>query len=92
MVEITSEKQNKVKRVKRTEDSLRDLWDNIKRTDIRIIGIQEEEEKKKEYEKISEEIIVENFPNMEKKIVSQVQEAQRVPYRINSGETCQDTY
>ena len=35
------------------------------------------------YEKIFEEIIVENFPNMEREIVSQVQEAQRVPYRIN---------
>ena len=42
-----------------------------------------EEEKKKGYEKIFEEIMVENFPNMEKEIVSQVQEAQRVPYRIN---------
>ena len=83
MVEITSEEQNKVKRMKRTEYSLRDLWDNIKRTNIRIIGIQEEEEKKKEYEKISEEIIVENFPNMEKKIVNPVQEVQRVSYRIN---------
>ena len=41
------------------------------------------EEKKKGYEKIFEEIIVENFPNMEKEIVNQVQEAQRVPYRIN---------
>ena len=82
-MEITSEEQNKVKRMKRTEDSLRDLWDNIKRTNIRIIGIQEEEEKKKEYEKISEEIIVENFPNMEKEIANQVQEAQRVPYEIN---------
>ena len=43
----------------------------------------EEEEKKKGYEKIFEEIIVENFPNMEKEIVNQVQEVQRVPYRIN---------
>lgn len=83
MVEITSEEQNKVKRMKRTEDSLRDLWDNIKRTNSRIIGVPEEEEKKKGYEKIFEEIIVENFPNMEKEIVNQVQEAQRVPYRIN---------
>ena len=82
MVEITSEGQNKVKRMKRTEDSLRDLWDNIKCTNIRIIGVPEEE-KKKGYEKIFEEIIVENFPNMEKEIVNQVQEAQRVPYRIN---------
>ena len=69
MVEITSEEQNKVKRMKRTEDSLRDLWDNIKHTNIQIIGVPEEEEKKKGYEKIFEEIIVENFPNMEKEIV-----------------------
>ena len=45
MVEITSEEQNKVKRMKRTEDSLRDLWDNIKCTNIQIIGVPEEEEK-----------------------------------------------
>ena len=84
MVEITSEEQNKVKRMKRTEDSLRDLWDHIKCTNIRIIGVPEEEEKKKGYEKIFEEVIVENFPKMEKEIVNQVQEAQRIPYRINS--------
>ena len=66
MVEITSEEQNKVKRMKRTEDSFRDLWNtNIKRTNIWIIGVLEEE-KKKGYEKIFEEIIVEYFPNMEK--------------------------
>ena len=76
MVEITSEEQNKVKRMKRTEDSLRDLWDNIKCTNIQIIGVPEEEEKKKGYEKFFEEIIVENFPNMEKEIVNQVQQAQ----------------
>ena len=46
MVEITSEEQNKVKRMKRTEDNLRDLWDNIKHTNIEIIGVPEEEEKK----------------------------------------------
>ena len=66
MVEITSEEQNKVKRMKRTEGSLRDLWDNIKHTNIRIIGVPEEEEKKKSYEKILKENIVENFLNMEK--------------------------
>ena len=69
--------------MKRTEDSLRHFWDNIKCTNIRIIGVPEEEEKKKEYEKNFEEIIVENFPNKEKEIVNQIQEAQRVPYRIN---------
>ena len=83
MVKITSEDQNKVKGMKRTEDNLRDLWDHIKCTNIQIIGVPEEEEKKKGYEKLSEEIIVENFPNMEKEIVNQVQEVQRVPYRVN---------
>ena len=68
--------------MKRNEDSLRDLWDNIKCTNIQIIGVPEEE-KKKGTEKIFEEIIVENFPNMGKETVSQVQEVQRVPYRIN---------
>ena len=66
--------------MRRTEDSLRDLWDNIKSTNIQITGVPEEEEKKKMYEKNFEEIIVENFPNMEKEIVSQVQEVQRVWY------------
>ena len=75
MVEITSEEQSKVKRMKRTEYSLRDLWGNIECTN-RVIGVPEEE-KKEVYEKIFEEIKLENFPNMEKKIVNQVQEAQR---------------
>ena len=69
--------------MKRIEDSLRDLWDNIKCTNILIIGDPEEEERKKRTEKIFEEIIVENFINMGKERVNQVQEAQRVPYRIN---------
>ena len=69
--------------MKRTEDSLRDLWDNIKYTNIQIIGVPEEQEKKKGYEKIFEDITVENFHNMEKEIVNQVHEAQKVPYKIN---------
>ena len=71
--------------MKRTEDSPRDLWDNIKCTNIWIIGVLEEE-KRKGYEKNFEEIIVENFPNMEKEMVDQVQEVQRVPYRIKPKE------
>ena len=70
--------------MKRIEDSLRDLWDNIKHTNIQIIRIPEGE-KKKGTEKIFEEIIVKNFPNMGKEITTQIQEAQRVPYRINPG-------
>ena len=68
--------------MKRAEDSLRDLWDHIKCTNIQIIGVSEEE-KRKRYEKIFEEIIIKNFPNVENEIVYQVQEAQRVLYRIN---------
>ena len=69
MVEITAEEKNKGKRMKIIEDSLRDLWDNIKCTKIRVIGAPEEEEKKKGAEKFFEEIMVENFPNMGKEIV-----------------------
>ena len=75
--------QNKEKRMKRNEDSLTDLWDNIKCNNIRIIGVPEGEEREKGPEKIFEEIIVENFPNMGKEIATQVQNAQRVPCRIH---------
>ena len=82
-MEITAEEQNKVKRMKRAKNSLRNHWDNIKCNNIQIIGVPGEEEKK-EYEKIFEEIIVEIFPNMEKEIVNQVQEVQTVSYGINA--------
>ena len=82
-MEITTAEQNKEKSLKRIEDSLRDLWDNIKHTNIRIIRVPEEEEKKNGTEKIFEEIIVENLLNMGREIVNQLQEGQRVPYRIN---------
>ena len=78
-MEITTAEQNKETRMKRIEDSLRDLWDNIKCTNIRIIVVPEEEEKKKGTEKILEKIIIEKFPYMGKEIVKQVQEVQRVP-------------
>ena len=64
MVEITAKEQSKVKRMKRSEDSLRDLWDNIKCSNSRIIGVSEEEENKKRYEKIFEEIIIEPTSNL----------------------------
>ena len=83
IVEFTTAEQNKEKRMKRNEDSLRDLWDSIKCNNICIIGVPEEEERQKGPEKIFEEIIVENFPNMGKEIATQVQEVQKVPYRIN---------
>ena len=83
MVEFTAVEQNKEKRMKRNEDSLRDVWDNNKCKNIRIIGVPEAEEREKGPKKIFKEIIVENFPNMGKEIATQIQEMQRVPYRIN---------
>ena len=68
--------KRKKKRIKSNENKLRDPWDNVKCPNIRIIGVPEEEDKKKDHEKILEEIIVENFPKMGKEIVTQVQETQ----------------
>ena len=85
IMEITPTEWNKEKRMKRIEDRLRDLSENIKHTNILNIGVPEEKEKKKGTEKIFEVMIVGNFPNMGKELVKQVLEAQRVPYRINPG-------
>ena len=81
MVEIIAAEQNIEKRMGGggqggNEDSLRNLWDKIKGTNICIIGIPEGEDGEKGPEKISEERRAENFPNMGKEIVNQVQEAQ----------------
>ena len=67
MMEYTATEQNKGKRMKKSEDSLRDFWDNIKHTNIHIIGVPEREEREKGSKKIFEEIIDENFPNMGRK-------------------------
>ena len=84
IVEISTAEQKKEKRMKRIEENLRDFWDNIKHTKSRIIGVPEEEEKKKGSEKIFEEIIVENVPKMGKEIVNQIQE-DRKSTRLNSS-------
>ncbi|MDF4777253.1 hypothetical protein P3541_25285, partial [Vibrio parahaemolyticus] len=81
LVEIMDAEQKRDKRLK--TKSLRDLWDNVKRTNIRIIGVPEGEEREKETGKIFQEIIAENFPNMGKEPLTEIQEAQRVPYKIN---------
>ena len=81
MVEINEAERKKEKRIKRNEDNLRDLWDNVKCPNIQIIEVPEEEDKKKGHEKILEEMIVENFPKMGKEIATQIQETQRVPNR-----------
>ena len=81
MVEINKAERKKKKRIKRN-DNLSDPWDNMKCSNIWIIGVPEED-KKEGHKKISEEIIVENFPNMGKELATQIQETQRVPNRIN---------
>ena len=82
MVEINESERKKEKRIKRNEDNLRDLQDSVKCPNVRIIGVPEEEKKKKGHEKILE-IIVANFRKMGKEIATQVQETQRFPNRIN---------
>ena len=75
MLEITEAEQKKELKKKKNEDSLRDLWDNIKCTNLRVMVVPEEEDQKKGSEKILEEILVKKFPNMGKEIVTKVQEA-----------------
>ena len=77
-----NQRGKKEKQIKRNEDNLRDLWDNVKCPNIQIIGVPEEEDKKKGHEKILDKIIL-KFPKMGKEIATQAQETQRVPNRIN---------
>ena len=77
-----AERKKEKKRSKRNEGNLRDLWDNVKWPNIRIIGVPEED-KKKGHEKILEEITVGKFPKMGKEIATQIHETQRVTNRIN---------
>ena len=58
MVDINEAERKKEKRIKRNEENLRDLWDNVKCPNIQIIGVPGEEDKKKGHKKILEEIIV----------------------------------
>ena len=70
------------KRLKRNEESLRELWDNIKHTNIRIIGVPEEKRERRK-QKIFQEITAKNFPNMGKEPLTQIQEVQQASYKIN---------
>ena len=88
MVEINETERKKEKRIKWGQ-SQRPLGQYVKYPNIQIIGVPEEEDKKKV---ILEEIVVENFPKMGKEIVAQVQETQKLPNRINPRWNTQDTY
>ena len=78
LVEITDKEKKREKRSKTNEESLRELWDNI-----HIIGVPEGEAREKGTEKIFQEIIAKNFPNVGKEPLTEIQEAQQVPYKIN---------
>ena len=65
-----NQRGKKKKLIKRNEDNLRELQDNIKCHNIQIMGVPEEEDKKKDHEKILEEMIVESFPKMGKEIIT----------------------
>uniref|UniRef100_A0A5G2R3F5 L1 transposable element RRM domain-containing protein n=1 Tax=Sus scrofa TaxID=9823 RepID=A0A5G2R3F5_PIG len=80
LVEITDVEQKREKRLKTNEESLRELWDNVKHANIYIIGVPEGEEREKGTENIVQEIIAKNFPNMGKEPLTQIQE---VPYKTN---------
>ncbi|KAK1336450.1 hypothetical protein QTO34_004257 [Cnephaeus nilssonii] len=82
----TQPERRKVRRILKCEDSVRSLWDGIKRTNIRIFGVPEEE-REQDAENLFEEIMTENFPHLVKEIDLQVQEAHRTPNKRNPKRT-----
>ena len=75
--------QNEETRIQKNEESLRNLWDNFKLSNVRIIGVSEREQEQ-EVENLFEQIMKENFPNLAKEIdFQEVQEAQRVPKKLD---------
>ena len=68
--------QEKEKRLRKNKEELRELEDNMKRNNIHIIGIPEKEEKEQEIENLFEKVMVENFPNLMRQKVTQIQESQ----------------
>ena len=76
--------QNEKTRIQKNEERLRNLWNNFKHSNIRIIGVPEGEEEEQEIENLFEQIMKENFPNLAKEIdFQEVQEAQRVPKKLD---------
>ena len=75
-MEIMDAEQKREKKLKTNEESLREPWDNVKCTNIHIIGVPKGEETEKETEKIFQEIIAENFPNIGKESLTQIRKAQ----------------
>ena len=77
-------KQNEETRIWKTEERLRNPWDNFKHSNIWIIGVPEGAEEKQEIENIFKQVMKENSPNLVKEIdFQEVQEAQRVPKKLD---------
>ena len=87
----TQNEQEKEKRLRKNEEGLREMQDNMKRNNIRIIGIPEGEEEEQGRENLFEEVMMENFPNLMREKVTQIQETQRVPSKRNPKRPLQDT-
>ena len=83
-MEIIQLEQPKEKQILKNENSLGYLWDNIKCINICIIGVPEKEKRKKGFKNVFDEIMADNFPNLEKETDIQVQEAQKVPNKMNT--------
>ena len=73
--------QNEEMRIQKNEERLRNFCDNFKHSNIRIIGVPEEEEEEQKIENLFEQIMKENFPNLPKEI--DFQETQRVPKKLD---------
>ena len=82
-----NQNSRKKKELKKKKDRLKNLWNNFKHTNIQIIGVSEGEEEEQEIENLFEKIMKENFPKVPKEIVTQVQEAQRVPNKLDPKRT-----
>uniref|UniRef100_A0A9L0SFB0 L1 transposable element RRM domain-containing protein n=1 Tax=Equus caballus TaxID=9796 RepID=A0A9L0SFB0_HORSE len=83
-IELLQAEEEREARLKRNEETLRELSDTIRRCNVRIIGIPEGEEKEKGAENLFKEIMAENFPNLVREMDLQVTEANRSPNFINA--------
>ena len=83
--ENTQKEQEKEKRLRKNEEGLREMQHNVKCNNIRIIGIREGEEEEQGLENLFEKVMMENFPNLMREKVTQIQETQRVPIKRNTS-------
>ena len=87
----TQKEHEKEKRLRKNEDVIREMQDNMKHNNIRIIGIPEREEEEQGIENLFEKVMMENFPNLMKEKSTQIQETQGVPSKRNPKRPLQDT-